>query len=79
MLGDYKGRYRAGLWIKNGEGKKKSLLTAALQQLGEKNINKLQTKSGIFSFSLPSPKYSTALLLPRFDDSAGKDLQSAHI
>lgn len=81
MLGDYKGRYRAGLWIKNDEKKKKSLLTASLQQLHVKKKKGCRQRRGIF-FLLPCSKSilqnasSTAPFFSRFSDSAGKDLQS---
>lgn len=79
MLGDYKGRYRAGQWIKN-DGKKKSLLTASLQQLGGKK-KKGANKGGGFLPPIP-PQISplkcqlNCSIFSWFSDSAGKDLWS---
>lgn len=81
MLGDYKGRYRAGLWIKNDEKKKKITINCFTPAASWKKKKKVQTKEGDF-FLLPCSKSilqnasSTAPFFSRFSDSAGKDLQS---
>lgn len=76
MLGDYKGRYRAGLWIKN-DGKKKITINCFTPAAWWKK--KGADKGGGFpppSKSVLQNASPTAPFFSRFSDSAGKDLQS---
>lgn len=69
MLGDYKGRYRAGLWIKNDEKKKITIncFTPAASRKKKKGAD----KGGGFFSSSPAPNQSSkmpAQLLHFFPD-----------
>lgn len=58
MLGDYKGRYRAGLWIKNDEKKKITINCFTPAAWWKKKIKEVQTKEGDF-FLPPPPNQSS--------------------